>query len=155
MLPHWEQVLLSYFNKSEHSHVSLGTHLELGTSLWFVTDGRVKGPFGYFGWVIATDRQILLEGYGHSQSNPDLVESLCTESSGLLAVGRFLLRWIQFYGIKPCNASNLHYCDNSTLSKKMVNFFNNYKCKPTEYTLSDMDIQMQIEETFRQINMEF
>eukprot|EP00957_Ditylum_brightwellii_P000659 51095-Ditylum_brightwellii.AAC.1 len=62
-------------------------------------DGGVKGPFGYFWWVIATDTQILWEGYGHSQSKPDLVESLCTESSGLLAVGRFLLRRIQFYGI--------------------------------------------------------
>eukprot|EP00957_Ditylum_brightwellii_P166431 12668690-Ditylum_brightwellii.AAC.1 len=86
MLPHWEQVLLSYFNESEHSYASLDTHLELGTLLWFVTDGGVKGPFGYFGVVIATDTQILWEGYGHSQSNPDVVESLCTESSGLLAV---------------------------------------------------------------------
>eukprot|EP00957_Ditylum_brightwellii_P028415 2145593-Ditylum_brightwellii.AAC.1 len=62
-------------------------HLQMGSELWIATDGGVKGPLGYFRWVIATKTQILWEGHGQSQSNPELVESLQAESTALLAVG--------------------------------------------------------------------
>ena len=62
----------------------------MGSALWIATDRGVKGPLGYFGWVIATDTQVLWEGKGQAQSNPDLIESLRAESIALLAVGRFL-----------------------------------------------------------------
>eukprot|EP00957_Ditylum_brightwellii_P029570 2234285-Ditylum_brightwellii.AAC.1 len=32
--------------------------------------------FGYYGWVVAMDTTILWKGRGHSEGNPEMVESL-------------------------------------------------------------------------------
>eukprot|EP00957_Ditylum_brightwellii_P030851 2337603-Ditylum_brightwellii.AAC.1 len=58
--------------------------MQLGTQLWLVNGGGIKGQLGYYGWVIATESHILWRGKGHSQGHPELIKFLCLESSGLL-----------------------------------------------------------------------
>eukprot|EP00957_Ditylum_brightwellii_P103158 7862087-Ditylum_brightwellii.AAC.1 len=57
--------------------------------LWVVSDGGVKEGYGYFGFVIATETQILWKGQGQVQGNSVQMESLQAESSGGLALLRF------------------------------------------------------------------
>eukprot|EP00957_Ditylum_brightwellii_P051164 3878748-Ditylum_brightwellii.AAC.1 len=85
-LPDWKKVLLNTFMEKNNDYKNLDTHLKIGTTLWFVTDGEVTGLIGYFGWVIATSIHILWEGRGHSEGNPELMESLRLERTGLLAL---------------------------------------------------------------------
>eukprot|EP00957_Ditylum_brightwellii_P016382 1231542-Ditylum_brightwellii.AAC.1 len=75
-LPKWEQILLTDISEKYNSYTNLKTHLKMGSALWIVTDRGMKGPLGYFGWVIAMDTQVLWEGKGQAQSNPYLIESL-------------------------------------------------------------------------------
>ena len=116
-LPKWEQMLLTGISEKQNSYANLETHLKMGSALWIATDGGAKGPLGYFGWVIATDTNILWKGKGQAYSNPDLIESLRAESIGLLAAIRFLYRYIQYNNITPNIDAISHYCDNSTLCK--------------------------------------
>eukprot|EP00957_Ditylum_brightwellii_P099905 7613009-Ditylum_brightwellii.AAC.1 len=75
-LPTWEQILLTDISEKRKSYANLETHLKMGSVLWIATDSGVKGPLRYVRWVIATDTQVLWEGKGQAQSNPDLIESL-------------------------------------------------------------------------------
>eukprot|EP00957_Ditylum_brightwellii_P034472 2614467-Ditylum_brightwellii.AAC.1 len=126
----------------------------MGSELWIATDGSVKGPLGYFGWVIATKSQILCERYGHSQGNPELVESLRAESTALLVVGKFLYRRIQYRDILPYTGAIVHFCNNSTLHKRMAHNQAGQKQKPMENILADIDLQLQIEATFASLNLD-
>eukprot|EP00957_Ditylum_brightwellii_P199903 15239210-Ditylum_brightwellii.AAC.1 len=58
----------------------------MGIVLWFVTDGGVTGLSWYFGWVLAMSTKILWDGKGQSEGNPELMESLQSESTSLLAL---------------------------------------------------------------------
>eukprot|EP00957_Ditylum_brightwellii_P042699 3233550-Ditylum_brightwellii.AAC.1 len=78
-LPKWDQILLTDTKEKHNSNANLETHLQMGSELWVAADGGVKGSLGYFGWVIATETQVLWEGKGQSQSNPELIESLQAE----------------------------------------------------------------------------
>eukprot|EP00957_Ditylum_brightwellii_P114986 8770131-Ditylum_brightwellii.AAC.1 len=75
----WEQRLLKHTKVTNTSYGSFKTHIELGDKLWIVTDVGLKQGDGYFGSVIATDKNILWKGREYVQSNADLVESLRTE----------------------------------------------------------------------------
>eukprot|EP00957_Ditylum_brightwellii_P119739 9135771-Ditylum_brightwellii.AAC.1 len=58
-LSKWEQRLLKHIKATNTSYDSLKTHIELGDKLWVVTDRGLKQGDRYFGWVIATDMNIL------------------------------------------------------------------------------------------------
>eukprot|EP00957_Ditylum_brightwellii_P135463 10328222-Ditylum_brightwellii.AAC.1 len=86
----WEQRLLKHIKATNTSYGSFKTHIELGNKLWIVTDGGLKQGDRYYGWVIATDTNIIWEGRGYVQSNAELVESLHTEGMTHMAAATFL-----------------------------------------------------------------
>eukprot|EP00957_Ditylum_brightwellii_P199530 15209891-Ditylum_brightwellii.AAC.1 len=45
-----------------------------------VSDGGKESRLGYFGWVIGTHTESLVRNKGHTAGNPNLIESLRTES---------------------------------------------------------------------------
>ena len=52
--------------------------------LWLVSDGGLTADLGYYGWVIASDSYILYEGKGRVPSNTSQIDSLRSESMGML-----------------------------------------------------------------------
>ena len=51
--------------------------------IWIVSDGGLAHTQGYYGWVIATDTDILYEGRGRVPSKPSHLDSLRSESMGM------------------------------------------------------------------------
>ena len=52
--------------------------------LWLVSDGGLAGDLGYYGWVIANDSKVIWEGRGRTPGHSHQLDSLRTESSGML-----------------------------------------------------------------------
>eukprot|EP00957_Ditylum_brightwellii_P039776 3011264-Ditylum_brightwellii.AAC.1 len=113
----WEQRLLEHTKATNTSYGSMKAHIELGDKLWIVTGGGLKRGDGYYGWVIATDTNILWEGRGYVQSNAELVKSLRTEGMAHLAAATFLKHYSWYYNttIQPKKAK--HFTDNQGLVK--------------------------------------
>eukprot|EP00957_Ditylum_brightwellii_P068411 5193514-Ditylum_brightwellii.AAC.1 len=74
---------------------------------------------GYYGWVIATVCDILIEVKGHAPGPKKLMESLRTESTSILSVLCFLLHFTQYYNLHLNANMRIQYCDNSTAVKQM------------------------------------
>eukprot|EP00957_Ditylum_brightwellii_P203068 15333085-Ditylum_brightwellii.AAC.1 len=111
-LSNWEQRLLKHFKATNTSYGSLKTHIELGDKLWAVTDRGLKRGDGYFGWVIATDTNILWEGEEYAQSNAELAESIHTEGMAHLAAALFLKHYSRYYNITIKPQNEKHFTDN-------------------------------------------
>eukprot|EP00978_Attheya_sp_CCMP212_P033250 scaffold133307_cov46-Attheya_sp.AAC.3 len=91
-LPEWTQQLIQS-TQEEFDDTQQALHelvIPSSTSLTFVTDGGATDGHGYFGWVmIATDTHILWQGKSKVLGNPHLMESLRTESVGMLSLTLF------------------------------------------------------------------
>ena len=62
----------------------LNVELQISDLIWIVSDGGADDGFGYHGWVIANDSRILCEGSGLTPGNSDQMNSLRSESGGML-----------------------------------------------------------------------
>eukprot|EP00957_Ditylum_brightwellii_P066395 5040762-Ditylum_brightwellii.AAC.1 len=63
----WEQNLLQNLEEKPGAYGTLKVLLKLQEKIWLVMDGGLNESIGYFGWVIASDRQILWENRSHAQ----------------------------------------------------------------------------------------
>ena len=61
----WEQRLLKHIREHHDSYGSSIIHLQMADKIWLVTDGGLNNGDGYFGWVIASNTNILWEGRGY------------------------------------------------------------------------------------------
>eukprot|EP00978_Attheya_sp_CCMP212_P027776 scaffold93923_cov54-Attheya_sp.AAC.1 len=116
-LPKWTQQLIQSTQEEFQEHQpALHELLISETALTFVTDGGAIEGHGYFGWVIATDTYIIWRGKGKVLGNPHLMESLRTESVGMLSLTLFLLHYCKYHEIELENRNICHYCDNNMVS---------------------------------------
>eukprot|EP00957_Ditylum_brightwellii_P187191 14256934-Ditylum_brightwellii.AAC.1 len=58
--------------------------------LYYVSDRGANDSIGYFGWLIATDTTILIEGNSQAPGKESLMESLQTETIEGIALFLFL-----------------------------------------------------------------
>jgi hypothetical protein len=84
-----------------------------------VTDGGPKDSKENFGWVIATVAQILWKGKGKANGNQHQMESLRTESVGMLSLMQFIYHFCKFNEIIPDDYNADHFCDNKALVSRM------------------------------------
>jgi hypothetical protein len=155
-LDDWEQQLLSSTQEStEESEYDLHELLTTSKTMYLVTDGGAVEGHGYFGWVIATNSKILWRGKGRVPGNRHLMESLRTESVGMLSLTIFLLHYCKFHNIDLENENLFHYCDNSTVVKRMNWFQERVNTSANSHLAPDNDVQVQIEETFKKLKTKF
>ena len=62
----------------------IGIEIQSADNLWVVSDGGLDDKQGYYGWVIANSNRILCEGRGLTPGNPEQLDSLRSESAGML-----------------------------------------------------------------------
>ena len=74
-LDKWEIDLLADYNL-QYDKEDIIQILDTAGRLYFVSDGGKTDGLGYFGWVIATEMEILVKHKGHASRNPTLIESL-------------------------------------------------------------------------------
>jgi hypothetical protein len=155
-LPSWVQQLISMTEEQVHDNeLLLHELLQIQRSLNFVTDGGATEGHGYFGWVIATNSKILWRGKGKVLGNPHLMESLRTESVGMLSMTLFLLHYCKFHDIEVTNNNLCHYCDNSTVVGRMQWFQERDINTPNSHLSPDNDVQSQIEATMQELQTTF
>eukprot|EP00957_Ditylum_brightwellii_P204191 15338062-Ditylum_brightwellii.AAC.1 len=75
------------------------------------------------------------------------------ESTGLLAMGAFTKHCIIYHQISTTSGQNLFYYDNSIFQNRLSQFFNGEERKAADYLMADTGVQMQVEETFAQLNL--
>eukprot|EP00978_Attheya_sp_CCMP212_P028536 scaffold98748_cov59-Attheya_sp.AAC.1 len=110
-------------------------------------DGGAKDGKGYLGWVIATKDTILWKCKGKANGNPHQMESLRTESVGMLSIMRFIYHYCEYYEIHLDDHNAGHFCDNKALVSRR-NWYAKRDINTTNASLSpDHDVQIQIEET--------
>ena len=87
----WEQLKQQQWRKYQSilfkfSPVSKYITLDLLSTdtIYIVSDGGVADTEGYYGWVIATSSNIVIEGHGYVPGNPSHIDSLRAESMGML-----------------------------------------------------------------------
>lgn len=153
LLTKWDSQPLQHVEEIV-KRISLKQHTKLGTKLWIATDGGVMEGNGYFGWVIATDTEMLTSNYGHAPENPLLTEYLRTESIGFLSLTRFMHNFCSYHDISTPTDS-FHFCDKKVLIKRLLHTFQTSDKKPNMSLHSNCDVQLQIKETLKSMSMNF
>ena len=163
---HWEQEI--YFNDYIETLQQWEAELIRGTQqvleiedvisilqdeqkIYLVSDGGEENGLGYFGWVIASETEILVKHKGHAAGNPSLVESLRTKSVGVLSIISYILRLYEFYEIRLPKHKMVQYCDNITAANRRRSSQRWNVLYPNTTLKADYDVQSQIDKTIRQI----
>eukprot|EP00957_Ditylum_brightwellii_P053228 4036114-Ditylum_brightwellii.AAC.1 len=151
-IPPWCRYLLSQVDFIADEE-DLCDALESSENLYFATDGGETNGIRYFGWVIANVCNHLLEANGHAPGEQSLMESLQTESTAILSILCFLLHFSSFHNLALTADAWLQICDNSTAVRRMkwINLFLVLKLSLT--LAADFDIQLQIEDTLKQLGI--
>eukprot|EP00957_Ditylum_brightwellii_P197562 15051017-Ditylum_brightwellii.AAC.1 len=84
-------------------------------SLCLVSDRGEESGLGYFGWVIGTHTESLVQNKRHAAGNPDLIKSLRTQSIGALSLLLFILHFCTYHNLKQDTDLWTHFCDNNTV----------------------------------------
>jgi hypothetical protein len=150
----WERPLLKNAKEITCHRFELKDHLHMGTPILFVSDGGLTDGLGTFGWVIATDTGTLCEGLGLSAGNQHLNESLRSESTGFLAQLRYLLHYVRYYKVSPEKSNKVHYCDNQGVISRGPDTYRTAPPNPHDFLKADYDVQMQIMQTIRLLDIE-
>eukprot|EP00957_Ditylum_brightwellii_P086879 6612437-Ditylum_brightwellii.AAC.1 len=88
-LEEWGKHILTHWTfKTTEQAAFVG--INLAQELYYVTIGRANDGIGYFGWLITTDTNILIEGKGQALRKDSLVESLRAKIYCGLALFTFL-----------------------------------------------------------------
>lgn len=148
-LPEWELDLLRSC-RLLMSPVEIMTLLNQDNGGIFGSDGSVKHVAATFGFVLAhsSSRTMLASGRGPAPgAKPN---SFRSESYGLLATLRFLIRLIEFTGIQLAITPTV-YLDNSSVVQR-TNRANTQKYTvPNSYLLSEWDVIQTIAESSSQL----
>ena len=131
--------------------MSLKVLIEMGENIWLVSDGGLDDATGYFGWVIASDRQILWRNRGHVQGERHLLETLRTESVGLLSMLVFLKHYSIFHNVTLQLEKCVHYCDNMSVVQRIHWAEQRSIRSPSECIQPDADVQLQIEALYQEM----
>eukprot|EP00957_Ditylum_brightwellii_P136958 10444520-Ditylum_brightwellii.AAC.1 len=113
--------------------------------MYLITDRGTADRIVYFGWVIATNCNIIITANGQVTGYFGLMELLRTESRLNLALVTFLHHFSKYHDITLNTTAWTHYCDNMTTLRRMQNHKQGYNHHPAVTTKPDFDKQFQIE----------
>eukprot|EP00957_Ditylum_brightwellii_P177912 13551396-Ditylum_brightwellii.AAC.1 len=116
----------------------------MAQELYYVSDGGADDGIGYFGWLIATDTKILIEGNVQALGKESLMESLQAETYGGISLFLFLQHVCVFKNTTTPPNHQLYYCDNSTLIKYLQQDQSNNPF-PNQYSLADYTTHMTLQ----------
>eukprot|EP00957_Ditylum_brightwellii_P001367 107155-Ditylum_brightwellii.AAC.1 len=71
--------------------------LQENIDIFFVSDRGTTDGLGYFGWVVETHIEVLVQYKGYTADNPDLIKSLQTESIRALLLLRFTHQFCNYH----------------------------------------------------------
>eukprot|EP00978_Attheya_sp_CCMP212_P030968 scaffold115639_cov29-Attheya_sp.AAC.1 len=84
------------------------------------------------------------------------MESLQTESVGMLSLTLFLLNYCKYHSIDLLNPNLCHYCDNSTTVVKHTKWYKERDiCAPNMHLSLDDNVEVQIDDTMIQLKTTF
>ena len=142
-LPSWEQGLLVHATGYSDATPLYDLLQQHGTKLLIASDGGHHAEYGSFGWVLATDREIIWECKGIARGNP--MSSYRAEGYGRLSMLSFLTHYLHYFGIKNhTDLSITTYCDNESLLRKEEEFHTRDIDSSSLYTRPDHDVIMQL-----------
>jgi hypothetical protein len=134
-LPKWEHKLLSSIDLTDTTR--LLAQLQSADNLYIVSDGGADGDVGSF--------EIFASLSGHTEGiEPG---SYRAESYGCLAILRLIYHLVTFYSLQPTVFRHTFYCDNESLIKRLTKAAGPHAPFPRHFLRSDMDIEMQIQDT--------
>jgi hypothetical protein len=147
-LPLWDQRLLSDINLADTA--GLLAHLQSDVPLYLVSDGGADADSGSFGALAADADKIFVSLSGTTEGiSPG---SFRAESYGCLAILRLVYHLVVFHAIPPPVIHHRFFCDNKGLLSRLSRA-TKQKPFPRHYLRSDMDIEMQILDTLRLLEM--
>eukprot|EP00978_Attheya_sp_CCMP212_P007874 scaffold18320_cov37-Attheya_sp.AAC.2 len=150
----WEKHLLQDLEEPTDSEISLADNFKLGKELFLVSDGGDIDGSGYYGWVIANDTHILYKGSGLSPRNQELNESLRSESTGYLAILRFLIHYRAYHQLTLEMSPMMHLCDNKSLVFRSPDAYRSAPPSSHDFLKPDYDVQMQIIATIKELDID-
>jgi hypothetical protein len=115
--------------------------------LYLVSDNGGAGEVGSFGALLASADKTFVKLSGTTEGA--LPGSFRAESYGCLAILRFVYHFCRFYNLAPMTCRNTFFCDNEGLIKRLKFVHGPLTPFPRHYLRSDMDLEMQIVDTIR------
>eukprot|EP00957_Ditylum_brightwellii_P025466 1925305-Ditylum_brightwellii.AAC.1 len=117
--------------------------LLLASKFYYISDSGVNNGIGYFGWLIATEANILIEGHRQALGKESLMESLRGETYGEIAIFLFLYYFRIYTNTSTPPNRQYYYTDNSTLIKRLQQDTKS-KPYPNQYTLTNYNVHTTI-----------
>ena len=108
-IPRWEGTLIQLTNEAPSFRGLWQELIDALATIILVSDGGCADPYWSFGWVIATENEILWEGTGVARGQP--MTSHRAEAYGKLSWITFLIHYAQFLGIE-IKCKIVSFCDN-------------------------------------------
>jgi hypothetical protein len=115
--------------------------------LFAVSDGGAEEQLGSFGPLVASNDVTFATVSGNTIGV--LPGSYRAESYGWLTMLRFLYHYMVYYQVSSTQSYNKFYCDNDTLITRLKQAAIPLLHFPRNYLRSDMDLEMQIVDRLR------
>jgi hypothetical protein len=129
-----EQKALEYFSHDKTIHIA--------------SDGGYAPSNGIssFGWVVASDTEILSTGRGPAEAHPTLANSFRSEGYGAASALLFLTAYHRFHGIDKWRKAINIYIDNKSLVGRLSEHKIGWKCRPKHHMRPENDITLVAEQ---------
>ena len=131
----WEKDLLKNYTIADYPKLKQA----IETSIITVNDGgaNAEQTIGSFGWVIATDKEVLAHGGGYTRGSP--ISSFRAEAYGRMAVLTFVIHFAKYYNANFKTATMINYCDNLSLLQRQKQFNKEGVRTPGNFIKNDID----------------
>jgi hypothetical protein len=143
--PLWDKRFLPAINLVDPD--GLLVHLLSDDVLFLVSDGGADANLGSFGALVALDESTFATVSGMTEGV--LPGSYWAESYGCLAILRFLYNFMVYHKVTSPKTLNKFYCNNLSLITRLKQAVGSLPHFPRNYLHSDMDLEMQIVDTLR------
>jgi hypothetical protein len=150
ILPLWDRRLLQQVTIPDAD--ALKAYLLSDQYLYVVSDGGAAKELGSFGAVLASDDTIFVTLSGSTEgATPG---SFRAESYGCLAIFRLLLHFCHYYyQLDTIGTLNNFFCDNLGLVTRLNHAAGPLQPFPRHFLRSDIDLELQILETIRLLDL--
>lgn len=146
-LPQWDRALVL-----EIQMFKLPPLLKLlrsNSDIFICSNGGAKDNRGFFGSVLAFDKEILIEITGQAYGKQP--RSFRAKAYGMLAILQFPFHIINFHNIE-ISTKKKTYSNNQGLITRITEIKEYKTIKPQQTMLSESDVELQIYNTLRLIN---
>lgn len=150
-LPVWESDLLRFQQDILTSEGIIAVLHATNSKIYIVSDGGCKNQCGSFGWVLASEAEILWRGWGTARGHP--MSSYRAEAYGRLAAIRFLNRYMEFLNMSlPPDLDLETACDNDSLLKNESYWKQQTVPNPFLHLKSDSDAVDSINKSYQELD---